>query len=210
MENFIDNLKANKYKLLSVVLALVTVCAIGLAFYSADQNAKAIHDLEVYIEELSANNDGLLNEIDLLTEENEKYIEKYDESVALYDELNVSFEEQKSTIEDLNSQLSSLQSQYDSVKAENEQLKAQQISETVTTPSYSGGGSSGSGTFKFVGGAADTNTGTSTYAGGTVYWVPNGEVYHLNRNCPSLSRSTNIMSGAISESGKPRVCQRCG
>lgn len=43
----------------------------------------------------------------------------------------------------------------------------------------------------------------------TVYWVPSGEVYHTSRNCSSLSRSKTILSGTISESGKPRKCKRC-
>lgn len=47
----------------------------------------------------------------------------------------------------------------------------------------------------------------------TVYWVANGEVWHLTESCPSLSRSKNIKSGSISEAmaaGKARVCKRCG
>lgn len=43
----------------------------------------------------------------------------------------------------------------------------------------------------------------------TVYWTPNGEVYHLYRSCPSLNHSTVIESGRIEESGKPRVCHNC-
>lgn len=47
----------------------------------------------------------------------------------------------------------------------------------------------------------------------TVYWVANGEVWHLTESCPSLSRSKNIKSGSVSEAmaaGKARVCKRCG
>ncbi|MCM1393265.1 MAG: hypothetical protein NC185_10885, partial [Ruminococcus sp.] len=36
--------------------------------------------------------------------------------------------------------------------------------------------------------------------GSTVYWVSSGKVYHNSPNCPSLSRSRNIMSGSISQS----------
>ncbi len=45
-----------------------------------------------------------------------------------------------------------------------------------------------------------------------VYWVPRGEVYHSTSNCPSLSKSTTILSGTIDEakaSGKYRPCERC-
>lgn len=45
--------------------------------------------------------------------------------------------------------------------------------------------------------------------GGTVYWTPNGEVYHSTKDCPSLGRSKTILSGSISESGKSRPCKNC-
>ena len=46
--------------------------------------------------------------------------------------------------------------------------------------------------------------------GGIVYWVPNGYVYHLTRNCPTLSRSRTIYSGTRAQSGKSRCCKVCG
>ena len=36
----------------------------------------------------------------------------------------------------------------------------------------------------------------------TVYWTPNGSVYHSTRECPSLARSKTIKSGSVSQSGK--------
>ena len=48
---------------------------------------------------------------------------------------------------------------------------------------------------------------------GTVYWVKNGEVWHISEKCPSLSRSKSILSGTVTEAkenGKTRVCKRCG
>lgn len=44
---------------------------------------------------------------------------------------------------------------------------------------------------------------------GTVYWTPNGEVYHSTPNCPSLGRSKTILSGTIAQSGKSRPCKNC-
>ena len=46
-------------------------------------------------------------------------------------------------------------------------------------------------------------------AGGTVYWVPNGKVYHSTRDCPSLGRSSTIYSGTIAQSGKSSPCKNC-
>ena len=50
-------------------------------------------------------------------------------------------------------------------------------------------------------------------ATGTVFWVDNGEVWHIKESCPSLSRSKNIRSGSVDKAmkaGKSRVCKRCG
>lgn len=47
----------------------------------------------------------------------------------------------------------------------------------------------------------------------TVYWVKNGGVWHLRRDCSSLSRSKEILSGTVDEAiaaGKERVCKLCG
>ena len=46
--------------------------------------------------------------------------------------------------------------------------------------------------------------------GATVYWTENGKVWHTTPNCPSLARSGNIKSGTAEESGKERLCRRCG
>jgi len=52
-------------------------------------------------------------------------------------------------------------------------------------------------------------TDQSTLIGRTVYWVPNGEVYHSTSGCRSLARSTDIRSGTIEQSGKSRGCRIC-
>ena len=49
----------------------------------------------------------------------------------------------------------------------------------------------------------------TTPVSSTVYWTANGEVYHSTMNCPSLSRSKNIYSGTIAQSGKSRPCKNC-
>lgn len=53
-----------------------------------------------------------------------------------------------------------------------------------------------------------TTTNKSTNSA-TVYWVPNGEVYHRTSNCPTLSRSRTIYSGSKSNCPKPRPCKVC-
>ena len=43
----------------------------------------------------------------------------------------------------------------------------------------------------------------------TVYWTKNGKVYHKYRDCSGLRKSKSVLSGTISDSGKPRLCKRC-
>ena len=43
----------------------------------------------------------------------------------------------------------------------------------------------------------------------TVYWTPGGSVYHSSKSCPSLSKSENVKSGTVKESGKSRLCKKC-
>lgn len=49
-------------------------------------------------------------------------------------------------------------------------------------------------------------------AEGTVYWVKNGKVWHTSKNCSSLSRSKDIISGTTDQAlnnGKERACKKC-
>ena len=61
-------------------------------------------------------------------------------------------------------------------------------------------------TYKTSGPASQQTPGVAR----TVYWVASGEVYHTTRDCVSLKRSKNILSGTIAQSGKKRVCGNCG
>lgn len=49
----------------------------------------------------------------------------------------------------------------------------------------------------------------STSSTQTVYWTPSGKVYHINKNCPTLSRSKNINSGTLSQCPKKAPCGKC-
>jgi hypothetical protein len=47
----------------------------------------------------------------------------------------------------------------------------------------------------------------------TVYWVSSGHVYHVDKDCSTLSRSKTILSGTPSQAkakGKSRLCEVCG
>lgn len=58
--------------------------------------------------------------------------------------------------------------------------------------------------------SSKSSSGSSGDSDGTVYWTSGGSVYHTTDSCPTLSRSKNIKSGTVSESGKSRVCKVCG
>ena len=54
-----------------------------------------------------------------------------------------------------------------------------------------------------------TENNTSNSNEKTVYWTPNGSVYHTDRNCQHLKNSKTVLSGSISESNKERQCKNC-
>ena len=61
--------------------------------------------------------------------------------------------------------------------------------------------------------AAPETTSAAEPQDNVVYWVKNGEVWHISVNCSSLSRSKNILSGTVEtamDAGKERGCKRCG
>ena len=74
----------------------------------------------------------------------------------------------------------------------------------TTTPDGYWVGSNGK-WVRYTGGTGDYDVDYSE----TVYWVSGGTVWHKSENCPSLSRSSNIHSGTVEESGKSRGCSNC-
>lgn len=71
--------------------------------------------------------------------------------------------------------------------------------------SNSGSSSSGNGEW---GNSSITNeiTGSLTR---TAYWTPAGRSYHFSRSCPSLSRSTTILSGTLQDALNARKTDPC-
>lgn len=46
-----------------------------------------------------------------------------------------------------------------------------------------------------------------------VYWVPDGQVYHIDRDCRYIIHRDDVESGTIAQAeadGKYRVCKVCG
>lgn len=209
LNNLRTNVRLYKNILISATLAvfaIITIGALCFSSYRIAQNSDTLSYLRQEVEDLTIQNTELSNKVDALSEEKQEYQQKYDDLNILYSDLRKDYNEQRSVIDDLNDQLSELQDQYDLLEDENKRLELQLKQTPTPTPAVSAysGGTSGSG--HFYGGASTSGT----YSGTTVYWVPGGEVYHYSKSCPSLSRSTDIQSGSIAQSGKPRACKRCG
>lgn len=195
LNNLLEKVRLYKNIFISASLVIFTIITIGaLCFsgYIVAQNSDTLTYLQQEVEDLTLQNAELSNKIEALSEEKQEYQQKYNDINILYSNLN--------------DQLSKLQDKYDLLEDENKRLKLQLKQTPTPTPAVSAysGGTSGSG--HFYGGASTSGT----YSGATVYWVSRGEVYHYSRNCSALSRSTNIQSGSITQSGKPRACKLCG
>jgi hypothetical protein len=54
-----------------------------------------------------------------------------------------------------------------------------------------------------------SGNGSSDDSDPTVYWTPNGQVYHTNRDCSFLARSQVVNSGKLSECPRSRKCSKC-
>lgn len=58
----------------------------------------------------------------------------------------------------------------------------------------------------------DETTGTEAPEITTVYWLPNGSVYHDDSTCYHIKGKTNVQSGTVTaanEAGKARLCSAC-
>ena len=59
---------------------------------------------------------------------------------------------------------------------------------------------------------AETPSYAEDVADGVMYFTENGSVWHRDRECSSLKRSTNVLSGTVEEAeakGKAAPCKRC-
>ena len=48
---------------------------------------------------------------------------------------------------------------------------------------------------------------------GMCYWLKNGQVYHITRDCTYIKGKENVLSGMVedaTQAGKARVCSACG
>ena len=58
-----------------------------------------------------------------------------------------------------------------------------------------------------------TSSASQEQQAGVVYWTAGGSVYHLRRDCSTLARSTDILSGSVDsahKAGKANACKKCG
>ena len=63
------------------------------------------------------------------------------------------------------------------------------------------------GSYKYNDG--DKKTSSAPADNPVVYYTKSGKSYHYSKDCPTLSRSKNILQGKLSESGKTDPCDKC-
>lgn len=108
------------------------------------------------------------------------------------------YKDQQATINDINKKLEELHIQYDSLEADRDNILKQLDAKKAEEKRIAR-----------VQEAQRIAEMQSNAAGGTVYWVSGGKIYHSTPNCSTLKRSSNIMSGSIGASGKSRGCKVC-
>ncbi len=79
----------------------------------------------------------------------------------------------------------------------------------VNTDANGSSNKSSSTASSFNNASKDVTTNESAPSEKTVYWVSGGKSYHYNRNCPTLKRSKNVLSGSASTCPKTDPCDVC-
>lgn len=183
----------SKANLASIALALCFAASVFIGLQETGRLSTEYQELLSEIAELQNENSVLSSDYDALKVEHAT-LEK--EARSLQSKLD-DFQDQQATIHDATAKLEEMHSQYDSLLTERdsllEQVDAKKASEEQAARERE-----------------QRELEKSSNAGGTVYWVAGGEVYHSTPNCPSLKRSSNIQSGSIAASGKSRACKICG
>jgi len=147
-------------------------------------------------------------------------LDKADDVKGLRTEYNKLTEEQKSYIKNLalltgaESTITNLQAAADKAAADKvaaEQAAAEKATaEQAASQSTSSSSSSSSGSSSSYSGSSSGHTTYEPAQGQrTVYWVSGGKSYHYDKNCSTLARSKNILSGPASECPKTDPCDKC-
>lgn len=179
--------------LAATVLLLVIVSAIGISGGISVKDQLDAASLE--LSDLRDDNNALSKQNKVLKDGNKQL---RDRIADLNDELN-EYKDQQATIDDLTAKLEEMHASYDQLLSERDslqqQLDAKKLAEEQAARARE---------------QEIQRQNSASNSGGTVYWVSGGSVYHTTPNCPTLKRSSGIMSGSISASGKSRCCKVCG
>lgn len=179
--------------LAATVLLLVIVSAIGISGGISAKDQLDAASLE--LSDLRNDNNALSKQNKVLKDGNKQL---RDRIADLNDELN-EYKDQQATIDDLTAKLEEMHASYDQLLSERDslqqQLDAKKLAEEQAARARE---------------QEIQRQNSASNSGGTVYWVSGGSVYHTTPNCPTLKRSSGIMSGSVSASGKSRCCKVCG
>ena len=179
--------------LAATVLLLIVVSAIGISGGISVKDQLDAASLE--LSDLRDDNQALSKQNKVLKDGNKQL---RDRIADLNDELN-EYKDQQATIDDLTAKLEEMHASYDQLLSERDslqqQLDAKKLAEEQAARARE---------------QEIQRQNSASNSGGTVYWVSGGSVYHTTPNCPTLKRSSGIMSGSVSASGKSRCCKVCG
>ena len=191
-----------------VISGILAVCALIGMFSASSASNKAEEQQATYQDYIDRQNDSIstyksqLEDYDSLKSSVSDLQADKTSLQKQYDDLSAVHANCQSTIDSLNAQIADLNAQIEALKNEATGLRTQITQLQAPPPSQTATQSSNIS-------ASSSSDDDSSSGGGTVYWTPNGEVYHSTKSCPSLKRSKTIISGSIAESHKSRGCKNC-
>lgn len=186
------------------VLTIALICSVG--YYSQENRSirNELQESQNQITILKDEKDDLTGQKLLLEKDVDDAISERDELQTQYDQLAAEHQTCTDQITELNNTITEYEAQIKEYETLVESLNGQiaEKDKTIneqkeTINSYTSSRNNGG------------TTPQEQNIAQTVYWTPKGEVYHSTPNCSSLKRSSQIFSGTISQSGKPRGCKLC-
>ena len=208
VEKSLNFAKKHWIKILPSAIIVVLIVALACSVNYYNQENRSIKDelqkTQNRMAIIEDEKDDLVDQKFSLENDVDNAISERDELQAQYDQLAEEHQTCTDQITELNNTITEYESQIEEyatlVESLNNQIaeRDKTIEEQKETISYYVSSRNSSGT-------SSQTQNTSR----TVYWTPGGEVYHSTPNCPSLSRSRQIFSGTISQSGKGRACKNC-
>ena len=201
MENEVKNVgkKTIIYGIIGILLCVIVILGI-LVFVAMGRSTQLSKKNKEYVSQMkemekeAAKKEQEIGEHQSAADELKKKNEELSETIAGYETQLASVEELNAKINELMTSYNELLTEHEKAKGEVESLKQQVAAVTAEKEELSK---------KLKDMEADI-------AEGIVYWVDDGNAYHISPKCPMISGTENIRSGSIADSGKNAACIFCG